>query len=167
MASVVLAAERVVPWALSKADKASNDTRNGILRSLKPLSYNIGSFLWIGWDEAGIELSPEAVKCGYHTAQRHWAVVYELAETFDATPVEVSRARWLLGAYELAAGNIDAARDHFAAAETSAKEVGETADAALNAAYAALTERLLPPETGGDRFERALHALRAVDDGEA
>lgn len=157
-------AEDAIATGLETANATNDpDKSKAILGTAKAIAYDLGSFLWIGWDEPEIKLLEEDRAIGQKAAALNLRLAIELKR--DALPQ--SRAHWLIGAYELAARNFAAARESFEKAAGLAKDANATADAALNNAYAALTKTLEDRQAGAshEAYERALHELEGVENG--
>jgi hypothetical protein len=107
----------------------------------KGFFYDIGSFTWRGWDEAGITITPSDEAIGRDAARTN----LRLAQELDRGDLPLSRARWLAGAHALAAGELDAARQHFVAAAEFADKAASRSDALLNHGYMHMRDLLKDP----------------------
>lgn len=148
--------------ALSEA--ARDGDADGSKRSVaKTAAYDLASFAWPGWGEAGIDPGAPELAAGREAAALNLA----LAEELGKPTIAVSRAVWMLGAYALSDGHFEEAAERFGVAEALAGRAGETAESAMCRAYAALAEAL---ETGEAveslALEGALRHLRTLKDGE-
>ena len=157
-------AKSAIAWGLEKADALGNaNDKSEILGAVKPIAYNLSSFLWTGWDEPGIALAPSDHAIGEEAALLNLRLAVELQR--DA--VAQCRAHWLVGAFRLTAKDYAVARETFAHAARFAEDGNGHADAALNRAYAALAAAF---ENGRAQksvaaYTSALDALAKVDDG--
>lgn len=119
-----------------------------IMSQVKAIQYNLASFTWPGWDEPGIEISPEQVQLGLAAARENLRLAIELKK--DAMPL--SRACWMLGAQEIAVREYSSASDHFHQAEQFAEQAvsrGEagpgSGEALLARGFAQLANLLAQP----------------------
>ena len=157
-------AKTAIAWGLEHADALGDDVnKSDILGAVKPIAYNLASFLWTGWDEPGIVLAPGDHAIGEEAALLNLRLAVELRR--DA--IAQCRAHWLVGAFRLTANDYAAARETFAHAARFAEDGDGPADAALNRAYAALAAVF---ENGRsqefiDVYTSALDALANVEDG--
>src|SRR5688500_10487115 len=76
-----------------------------ILGTVKAMAFNLASFTWPGWDEAGITITPQQMALGRDAADLN----YQLALELNRPPDKVAAAHWLVGAHALAAGEFDRA----------------------------------------------------------
>lgn len=157
-------AKAAIEWGLEKADTLdSAERKSEILGVVKPIAFNLASFLWTGWDEPGITIDSRDHAIGEEAALLNLRLAVELQR--DA--VAQCRAHWLVGAFRLTARDYAAARETFAHAARFADVGNGHADAALNRAYAALATMIESGRTqeSVDAFISALNALANVDDG--
>ena len=91
-------AEAGIEWCLNYADKASEHSESVKARkNARVLSYNLGSFCWVGWDEPGINITDVALKVGVHAAEKN----FELVKQLQLGDLPIARALWLLAAHKL------------------------------------------------------------------
>lgn len=157
-------ADAAIAWGLEKADALGDgEGKPEILGAVKPIAYNLASFLWSGWNEPGIALAPSDHAIGEKAALLNLRLAVELQR--DA--VAQCRAHWLVGAFRLTARDYAAARKTFAHAARFAEDGNGHADAALNRAYAALAAMYEDGRTqeSDDAYTSALEALGHVEDG--
>lgn len=112
-----------------------DEPRRTELRGLaKTIAYNVSANLWPGWND-GVVLTASDLRTGLDLARLNLRLGTELKR--GAEPM--GHAHWLVGAHELAAGQLDRARASFL--ESSRQfEAAKKPDAALMAqGYAALT----------------------------
>ncbi len=153
-----------IAWGLEQADALDNDEKKSeILVTVKPIAFNLASFLWTGWDEPGIAIEASDHAIGDEAALLNLRLAIELQR--DA--VAQCRAHWLVGAYRLTANDYAAARKTFTHAARFAEDGNGDADAALNRAYAALAATLENSDAYEWRaaYTSAVDALAIVDDG--
>lgn len=136
--------------------------------AVKQACYNLGSFAWPGWGEPGIDVDDHSRREGHAAALRNQALAIELEKPSLAR----SRAAWLVGAHELAAGDTSAAENAFGEARDLAIEAGQRAEALMCDGYRALalgSEALwlqtlgqLAAAEGGQNFVHQLEMARRV-----
>jgi len=90
------------------ADGLSDDAKK--LRSFaKGMAYNVSSFIWPGWEEPGIDPTPDDLQLGRDCA----ALNLRLAIELNRPPKAMSMAYWLVGAHALTSGDFDRAEKEF------------------------------------------------------
>lgn len=131
--------------------------------SAKAVAYNIGSFNWPGWDEPGITLDSGDVAAGFDAAQLNLRLAIEL----EKGDLALSRAKWLVGAFELARHDNIRAAERFSEGAGFAKKAGERRDELLNVGYALLAAILESPRDARLRadFEAIKHEIGSQKDG--
>jgi hypothetical protein len=109
----------------------------------KALAYNLASFTWPGWEEAGIAPTADQIAFGQDCAKLNLRLAIELCKP----PLAVSKAHWLLGAHALASRQFDRAQTHFQQALTvlPATDTPSRAMATANAGYLALAQQCHDP----------------------
>jgi hypothetical protein len=140
------------------------ETTQNLRSFAKELAYNVGSFTWPGWDEAGIKPTSEDLAVGRECARLNLRLAIELGKP----PSRVSMAHWLVGAHALAANDPDEAEKAFQLAQ----DVLPATDAAskslerFNMGYLALARLCRNPSDAGLRanFEEIMTHLRARPD---
>jgi hypothetical protein len=80
----------------------------------KGLAYNAASFAWPGWQEPGIDPTPEQIAYGHNCARLN----FRLAKELKRPPLVVSRAHWVVGAYALSSAEFDIAARQFQFAQS-------------------------------------------------
>lgn len=118
--------------------KISPQQAEQLRSAAKGLAYDVGSFTWPGWDEKGIEIAPANLKVGNDSAKVNLRLAIELKK--DA--LAMSRAHWLVGAHQIAAGQLEPARQSFHQAQDLAKQAGSQAEELLCAGYATVVDEL-------------------------
>ncbi len=101
----------------------------------KAVAYNLAANSWRGWDEPGIHPSPADERIGLLAAELNLALAAELQKP----PIALARAHWLRGALRMSAEDWDGAASDFDEAARLAGEAGETGEATLSQAFAALS----------------------------
>ncbi len=122
-----------------------------ILAQVKAIHYDLASFTWPGWDEEGIEIAKEQVRLGLDSARTNLEMAVRLKK--DALPL--SRAYWMLGAQQIAAGDKTQALASFTMAEQRAAEAGVHSEELLAQGFACLTGLLDDPEDQSLQIEMA------------
>ena len=141
---MVVLARAGMDYGLSTADSCA-DSDPGMAYDLrswaKSIAYDLASFTWRGWDEPGIELSAEDEALGLRAAELN----LRLAVDLDKGALRISRAYWILGAQQMAAGRLADAEDSFRAGELQGAEAGAAGDELICRAFTALTAFLQHP----------------------
>lgn len=145
---------------LAAATDADEDRAYRLRSAAKGLMYDLASFTWPGWDEAGIDIAPSDAAAGLAAARANLAMAVELGKG----DLPVSRGQWMLAAHLLTAGDHAAAADHFSEARRLADAAGASAEARLADAFIALT-RLAAGTGEADDLDTAVAGLEATDDG--
>jgi hypothetical protein len=78
----------------------------------KAMAYDVGSFTWPGWEEAGIDPKPADLAFGRRCASFNLALAIELTKPAD----KLASAHWLVGAHALAVNDSASAGQSFDAA---------------------------------------------------
>jgi hypothetical protein len=159
------AAVAVAGQGIELADRwlasASAGAVRPILQALRAVAYDLGSFTWPGWDVAGITISDRHLHVGSEAARRCLALTHELG----LTGLPLSRAQWLVGAHQLAAGDLDDAQASFILAGTEAASAGSRAEALLAEGYGAIIDMRIGAAAGGGRLDEVLAAIIQEEDG--
>ena len=107
-------------------DRADDSARE-LRFAAKRIATNAASFTWIGWDEPGIEISPEQMRDGIAFARYSVRQLHEL----DPTDAQLSFTYWYLGAHLISDGSyaeaqsiFEAARDHSASGRRGTRITG-------------------------------------------
>jgi hypothetical protein len=164
-----LSGAMAIAWAgisrlLAAANAADAEEAHDLRSRAKALSYDLASFTWAGWDEPGIVITPPEARAGCAAARANLA----LAEELDKGALPRSRAHWILGAHELAAGRVSEARSAFETAADLAQAAGPegASEAALARAFSALAG-LADGSGTEDALAGAVQRLREDPDGAA
>lgn len=92
------------------ASKRANEARAMELMSeVKALAYDLSSFCWPGWNEAGVVIDDGELVLGQDLAKTNM----RLARSLNKGNLPMSRAHWLIGAHHIAVEQYEAARRHF------------------------------------------------------
>lgn len=137
----------------------------------KAIAYNVASFTWPGWDEIGLRITPDQKAMGLDAAK----VCVRLAKQLMQEDIAKSRARWILGAHYLAAGNVDQAKYNFYRASVYANRAGNPEEALLSWAFIYIAKRdwneleviksrLDPMENGRPLIQQINTAMRVFGD---
>lgn len=131
----------------------------------KQLAYNLASFTWPGWNQAGIELEPVQVEAGLDAARQNLRLALEL----DKGDLPLSRAYWMLGGHLLAVQALAGAEANFRRAVMYADRADAPADSMLAHGFASLAYWMLNPKSPGHRltYQKARERLGVLKDGEA
>jgi len=157
---MVLYGQLGIDYCLGHATSpALDEPRRTELRGLaKTIAYNVSANLWPGWND-GVALTAADLRTGLDLARLNLRLGVELKR--GAEPM--GHAHWLVGAHELAAGQLDRARAAFQ--ESSRQfEAANKPDAALMAqGYAALTAGPRVASPTDPALQELLKRLRALD----
>jgi len=138
------------------------------LRSVaKGLAYDVGSFTWPGWEEPGINPTPEELAVGRDCARLNLRLAIELKKP----PDRLSMAHWLIGAHALVSRDFELAEKEF----QRAQDVLPTSDAAAmamvfsNMGYLAVTRLCRNPSdsVAQARFDEIIAQLSAQKNKDA
>jgi len=147
----------MVAWLGSTVMPLShNETDPEILSKIKTIAYNVASFLWPGWDEEGLEITPDQRELGRQAADLNLRLAHDL----DKPAIAVSRAHWMRGGYFLTDRDFPAAAQSYTEAARLAKEAENHAEVLLSEAFLALAMH-------GPELKSKLAELRTQKDGEA
>jgi len=130
----------------------------------KSISYNVASFDWPGWGEAGITVTARDLALGMDAARANLRWARELGKG----DLALSRAYWMVGAHELAAKNYAEARKDFDVAEEHAKKAGIEGERLMNHGYALIVSIVEDPKDEGPRrqYDETKQSLAGEEDGE-
>lgn len=145
---------------LAEAPAAGPERALELRSQAKRLTYDLASFTWPGWDEPGIIVTPPEMRAGFAAARANLRMAQEL----EKGDLPLSRAHWIVGAHELAAGHhVDAAASFRLAADHAA-QANEPAEAELARAFEALADSAADPSTSAP-LDEALARLAELDGG--
>jgi hypothetical protein len=153
VSALTVVAEAGIRYCLAHRDAAeTSDERAFFGDQAKTLAANLGSFLWPGWDEEGIELS----RTDFETGRRAAALNLQLAIELGRPAERVQQARWLVGAHCLAARDAAGALEAFAQAGPG--------DQPLIAGYVLLARMMRGEDGSAGEFDGLLATLGAAED---
>jgi hypothetical protein len=118
----------------------------------KTLAYNVAANCWPGWGDEGVVIEAAHIDAGFELAIR----ALELVEELGLGPRQLGTARWLVGAFQLAAGRLDASLSSFGQARDAYASIRETTSVLLVDGYRAIAHRQAP--------DRADHGVRELDE---
>jgi len=145
---------RIGQWGIATGRAIKDKDAMG---EVKGMAYDLGSFTWPGWDEPGIELTPDLIAQGLAAAEINLAY----GGILRRADLPMSRAHWLVGAHQLAAGDLGGAVTELTIAEELANKAGSKPDELLCRGY-----RHLAANAGRIDYEATLAALRKLEGGE-
>ena len=157
LASVTMLSQAGIVYALGQAARTADAEQQNVLASAaKGLAYNLGSFTWPGWDEAGITITPADLALGLAAARLN----LRLAIALQKPPAKVRNAHWLLGAQLLAAFSHQAALEEFRLSLPSPTEKPEP----LFEGYVELTRIIMKESDAAAAFDAILAPLTGQTD---
>jgi len=139
--------------AARRAQTENPELAAEFLGAAKAISYNLASFTWSGWDEAGIVINPTDAKIGLEAAKTNLCLAKELSRG----DLPLCRAYWMLGAQSLSNDLKEKAKEYFAESAEYANRAQEKAEELLAIGFCAVTAL---SETPND--EAALRKLGEV-----
>ena len=150
-----------IHYCLFKAcagDGIDDDARE-LRFAAKRMATNAASFTWIGWDEPGVEISPEQMRHGTAFARYSVRQLHEL----EPTDAQLAFTYWFLGAHLIAEGSYMEALSVFGSArDYSASDGGNPDQQTMLEGYVGLTKILSGDnETGESEFDTAVAALES------
>jgi hypothetical protein len=145
------------------ADEPDASRRYDLRSAAKGMCYDLASFTWPGWDEPGIAITAADLAVGLDAARANLRLAVEL----NKGDLPLSRAHWMLGAQELAAGLYGEAIASFERGEDAATRAGLRDNALLCSGFAAVARLLEQPEDGAasERLEAAKTELATLEQG--
>ena len=116
---VIHFANAAIHYCLAQACEYDEDADSAreLRFAAKRLATNAASFTWIGWDEPGVEISPEQMRHGIAFARYAVRQLHDL----DPTDAQLAFTYWYLGAHLMAEGSYAEALAVFEAQETTAR----------------------------------------------
>lgn len=133
--TLVVVARSGIHYCLSQAQRAP-EAQAAELRGLgKTMAFDLASFTWIGWDEAGIHPSTADEATGLDAARLNLRLAIELKR--GAEPM--FNAHWMLGAQQLAAGQFREARSSFERSAEFARQEKNRGSELMTQGYGILT----------------------------
>ncbi len=163
-AYVALSRERLRRLELLAVHGNPDEQRRAV-RALGGTNYNLAAFAWPGWDEPGIRVGNAEREAGRAAAEACLAIRTDPANAEVPFGYSPSMAQWVVGAWQLDAGDYVSARDTFARCITLDREAG--ADDALSRGYHNLARLLAGAEGAGAEWDAVLAELAARPDEDA
>lgn len=165
--NVVAIGRAGIQYGLAAASAASEYDRDAAVKireKVRALAFNVASFTWPGWAEPGIDPNLTDVTLGYDAAK----LGVRLIEEMDAGALALSRAFWMLGAFQLHAGRSMRAIESFDASAGYAKEADSEEDRLLNLAYGFLARAQADPQTHdvSEDYKLVLAEMAELEHGE-
>jgi tetratricopeptide (TPR) repeat protein len=149
-------------YALREAHATENAAlRNDLHAAARKLSYNVSSHLWPGWADDAVHPTTSDLRSALDLARVHLRLALEAGLDAESN----GNARWLVGAQQLALGQVQTAQDAFDTAKAAYQQAGRPA----SEGFVALSLHLLGATAteGQRRFDAAIGELRRLgDDGE-
>ncbi|MGB3717434.1 MAG: hypothetical protein WA996_23670, partial [Candidatus Promineifilaceae bacterium] len=127
--------------ASAEAESINPKAVREICLKVQALAFNVASYTWPGWEEAGIEPNPTDVALGYDAAK----VGVRLVEEMEAEPIKFRRAFWMLGAHQLAAGKSARAEQSFSLSARYADESSAVPESLLARTFGILARAQSDP----------------------
>ena len=154
--NMVLAAHVGASWCLGQAAlQAEPEAATELKRRARAICFNAAANCWPGWGDEGVVIDDAHIAAGRALA----SLCRELAQELGLGAEAQGTSHWLVGALELALGDVAAARAAFAAADRSYAALGEDAPQTLMIrAYDALAMS----DSGGPELSDALERLDAL-----
>lgn len=136
---------------------------NELKEEARAVLYNLASYTWPGWNEPGVDIDENEIAQGLDAAK----ATFRLAQELNMPVLRISRSHWMLGALQLATGDLEEAKKHFDEASILALEAGEPAEALLSDGFGILAVQIASP---GDydaqaQLDEVKNKLSGVDDG--
>jgi tetratricopeptide (TPR) repeat protein len=152
-AAVALSQEGIERGQAAAAERPAE--ADAILGKVKAMAFNLASFTWPGWDEAGITITSQQMQLGQAAAELNYRLAVELKRPAD----KVADAHWIVGAHALSAGEYDRALEQFDQCKhlTSNDTARRVADG-----YAAIAH-LAARHDAAAAFDRAVDALKEIN----
>ena len=143
---------------------AHSDRPYELRSEAKSLAFNLASYAWPGWDEAGIVIEHQHLLEALDAARTNVRLAVEL----EKGSVAIGRGHWMVGAVLLALGRYQDAIAEFLAARLSADEGRSDVESALAEGYAALVRVVERPGDAAMEVEltEILDRLRGFEDGD-
>jgi hypothetical protein len=160
VAGMIAVTRAGIQFGLSEAARSSGHEADQLRGSAKALAFNLASNTWPGWQDAGITLTESDRHVGLDAAKLNLRLAIELRR--DDLPL--CNAHWILGAQQLADGQLEPARAAFARAAEHAQAAGRPEFVQMSRGYAAMTEVLAQPNGAVHReFDECVAELRQLD----
>lgn len=141
------------------------ELRRELESAARKLSYHVSAHLWPGWGDEAVHPTPSDLQSALDLARVHLRLA--LGKGLEAE--SIGNARWLVGAQQLALGQVQVAQDNFARAKSAYQEAEKPASAWMAEGFQALSLHLLGTmgTEGQRRLDAAMSELKSHgDDGE-
>ncbi len=122
--------------ASAEAESINPEAAKELCSKVRALAFNVASYTWPGWEEAGVEPNSTDVALGYDAAK----AAVRLVEEMEAEPIMFTRAFWMLGAHQLAAGKSARAEQSFSLSARYADESSSKSENLLARAFSVLAK---------------------------
>jgi hypothetical protein len=162
VANMVLAALSGSAWCLGQASLQSDaEVATRLKGRARAITFNAAANCWPGWDDEGVTIEDWHIAAGLSLA----GLCLMLSRDLGLGAKAEGTAQWLVGALELALGDVASARATFAEAEQSNAALGDEAPQRLMAqGYHALADKCAAPDSHecARALQQALERLRAA-----
>jgi hypothetical protein len=162
---MIAIAGEAIRFGLTCAE-ASPDSESALRYKIRvrAIAYNTGANCWPGWGDP-VEIGASDIAGGLVLAERN----YELVQELGLGGKETGGALWLVGALQMAAGQVAAATAQFLRAEEAFHTAQLPVYAAMAQGYAALADKARPEShsRGANSLAAILLSLRAMESREA
>ncbi len=159
--NMIVAAHLGASWCLGQAAlQGQSEAVTALKRRARAMCFNAAANCWPGWGDEDVTIDDGDVAAAMGLA----GLCQALAEELGLGPEAQGTSHWLIGALELARGDIAAARRAFAEAERNYAVLGDDAPQTLMVrSYDALAAKRAT--AGSDEAARALEAALDLLDG--
>jgi hypothetical protein len=151
----------------SIAAHVSPEMATQLRSTAKSLAYNVGSFTWPGWEEPGINPTPDDIAVGRDCTRLNLRLAIEL----NKPPKALSKAYWLIGAHALVSRDFEFAEKQFKLAQSALPPTDPAAKEfePCNAGFLAVARLCQNPadKDAQASFEAITSQLRLQKDDEA
>lgn len=160
VAGMIALARAGIQFGLAEAERSPGEEAAQLRGSAKALAFNLASNTWPGWQDAGIELTSSDCHVGLDAAKLNLRLAIELQR--DDLPL--CNAHWILGAQQLAGGELETAKASFTKGAEHARAAGRPEFIQMCRGYGAMTEVLAQPNGAVHReFDECVAELRKLD----
>ena len=161
VAAMIALADAACRFCLRDAAQAVGADAMRLKQSAKTIAYNAAANCWPGWGDEGVVISAEHVHAGQKLAQLSRSLVQEL----DLGNKALGTAHWLIGALELASGQLCDAATSLSRAEEAFHAHGDNACVLMAQGYRVLA-RQMDQRADAESEARLAHILDQLrDDG--
>ena len=167
VAQVIHFANAGIHYCLAQACEYDGDADSAreLRFAAKRIATNAASFTWIGWDEPGVEISPDQMRHGIAFARYAVRQLHDL----DPTDAQLAYTYWFLGAHLIAEGSYEEALAVFITTKDYNESAGDNPDyQTMIEGYIGLAKILSgDDETGESEFEASIAALKSREGEDA